>query len=183
MKFIYGDLGRVNHSGRWSPRNSSQWWRDLTWIELGLPTSMHWFSKEIRRKVGNGKGTSFWHETLLENSSLKEEFPRLFSLSEQSNVDIADMGWWDGDMWWDWKWRRDFFVWEEELFQLFSDTMVVAHHKEVDDVWVWMADSSKNYSVKPAYVLLQEQQLPLLSNQALARIFKNFCNVVPRLKC
>lgn len=169
IKFRYGELGRVEQLGKWSPRKFSQWWKDLGGIDLGLVNTMYWFSKEIRRKVGNGKATSFWHEAWFGNSSLKEEFPRLFFLSDQSQAVVVDMGWWDGDVWrWKWKWRRAFFTWEEEFFQLFCDTMAGVYlSKEVDDVWVWIADNSSLYSVIYAYDLLLAQQQLLLSNPAL----------------
>lgn len=71
LQYRYGDLGRVEHKGNWSSRNSSQWWRDLMSIDQDSSFSHQWFAMEVRRKVGNGVGTSFWHEQWFRNSKLR----------------------------------------------------------------------------------------------------------------
>lgn len=86
--------------------------------------SLLWFPNEIRRKVGNGVGTSFWHEQWFGNSNLKVVFPRLFSLSEQKEASVEEMGWWDGDVWrWRWHWRRIFFLFGRRKRIGFSATL------------------------------------------------------------
>lgn len=111
----YGEVGDEVRLRGWSPRNSSQWWRDLCAIDNEYSIAQNWFSKEIRKRVGNGAGTSFWYEAWFGETSMKDEFPRLFSLSEDKSARVADLGYWDGEVWrWDWKWRRGFFAWEEE---------------------------------------------------------------------
>jgi hypothetical protein len=48
-----------------------------------------------------------------------EAFPRLFSISLQRDANIKDMGVWASGVWiWQLKWRRPFFAWEEEMYQL-----------------------------------------------------------------
>lgn len=86
-----------------------------------------WFASGLCRKVGNGKNTPFWHQAWFGEKPLKDEFPRMFSLSNDKNSVISSFGWWDGDVWrWRWSWRRALFVWEEEIEKRFCDTLVGA---------------------------------------------------------
>lgn len=66
---------------------------------------------------------------------------------------VANMGWWDGDLWrWRWRWRRNLFSWEEELMDLFTDTMKGAFiFRELVDEWIWKVGNDKVYTVKLAY--------------------------------
>jgi hypothetical protein len=59
--------------------------------------------------------TLFWHYNWCVGGPFVETFPRLFSISLQSNANIKDMGVWI----WQLKWRRPFFVWEEEIYREF----------------------------------------------------------------
>lgn len=55
----YGEVGSEVDLGKWSSRNSSQWWRNLCAIDQGGTMPLNWFSRELRRKVGNGESVSF----------------------------------------------------------------------------------------------------------------------------
>jgi hypothetical protein len=49
-----------------------------------------------------------------------------------------------------WRWRRQLFVWEEELVVLENLFLQV----DVVDKWMWLPDPTNGYSVRGAYHLL-----------------------------
>jgi len=53
---------------------------------------VHWFRSELVRKVGNGKETCFWLDIWVGDTSLRERFPRFFSLSTQKECSSFDVG-------------------------------------------------------------------------------------------
>lgn len=56
---------------------------------------------------GDGKSTRFWHDKWCPGGTLKDSFPRLFSISVQQEALICQMGRWIGDEWnWNFCWRR-----------------------------------------------------------------------------
>ena len=54
-----------------------------------------WPEKGMLIKVGNGAQTRFWHDWWTGKDTLKNLFPRLFSLSNQKDKLIVDMGTWE----------------------------------------------------------------------------------------
>jgi len=71
----------------------SVWWRTLRRVREGVG---RWFKDNVRRVVGGGKDTLFWHDTWVGDISFKSKFPRLFDLSvyKESTVDeMARLGW------------------------------------------------------------------------------------------
>ncbi|KAG4977484.1 hypothetical protein JHK82_036757 [Glycine max] len=52
---------------------------------------MVWFQNSVRRSVGSGSNTLFWHDSLLGENSLKNLFPRLFQNSLQKDTLVSDM--------------------------------------------------------------------------------------------
>ena len=50
-------------------------------------------------EVGDGHRTRFWENVWLLGGSLKDRFPRLFSVSNQCGSVIGDCGFWDGLEW------------------------------------------------------------------------------------
>jgi hypothetical protein len=66
---------------RVSPK-ASNWWRSIISLEKEV-SGKNWISESIRRKVGNGVGTSFWNSNWVGGTPLAVVFPRLYSLSIQ----------------------------------------------------------------------------------------------------
>lgn len=60
----YGELGMLETKG---VRKQSRWWQDICSIENegeeGLSRNS-WFKEALRKKVGNGRSTSFWQRSL-----------------------------------------------------------------------------------------------------------------------
>jgi len=88
----YGDhvSGLAPSAGvRW-PRFTSLWWRNLLNLELG--EGANWFTSRVKRRIGNGRNTSFWKDRwLLGEVSFNTMFLRLFSLSTQKEAKVGDM--------------------------------------------------------------------------------------------
>jgi hypothetical protein len=134
----------------------SAWWRDICRLDDGD----EWFDHVVNKKVGNGRTINFWQDVWAANQSLQVLFPRLFAISVQQEVVISEMGRWVDGMWrWDLRWRRHFFVWEENLMQ---HLMVSLSHKTItveDDSWRWIPGTEEEFSVKSMYVFLENNLL------------------------
>lgn len=51
--------GRLKEGGK----HSSAWWRSLCRVREGIGKGVgNWFDSNIRRVVGDGKNTLFWHD-------------------------------------------------------------------------------------------------------------------------
>jgi ribonuclease HI len=82
--------------------------------------------------------------------TLKDEFPRLFSISLQQNATINEMGAWEGGNWnWNLSWRRFLFQWElEQLEELMSKLKeVIPSVCTMDKIW-WKHNKSGEYSTR-----------------------------------
>lgn len=63
--------------------------------------------------VGDGTSTRFWHDKWCASGPLRHSFPRLFSISEQGDALISQMGEWRNGAWsWIFVWRRRLYDWE-----------------------------------------------------------------------
>lgn len=103
----YGAGDRTRDT-RWVGRGS-WWWRDIGKLrgeELDV------FEECVRLKVGDGGNSLFWHDRWSrENGPLKQQFSRLFAISDQKLCTIREMGEWVEGIWrWRLSWRRNLFV-------------------------------------------------------------------------
>ena len=100
--------------------------------------------------VGDRNNTLFWEDLWIGDQSLKEKFPRLFSISCLRERSIAECGFWDGCVWnWSLQWRRQFFEWERNFLNDLHDLLVqVVLNAERSDHAVWRPHCSGQYSVK-----------------------------------
>jgi hypothetical protein len=71
------------------PWFASLWWKDL--CSIGTNLSHNWFSQGVVKKLGNKARTSFWHDNWVGNVPLQSRFPRLYSISTQKNVSVAEI--------------------------------------------------------------------------------------------
>ncbi|PNX59297.1 putative TIR-NBS-LRR resistance protein, partial [Trifolium pratense] len=141
------DIGVVD-----APRTASLWWKDL----CSLDSNDGWFRTAVGKKVGRGDATSFWNEVWIGNQSLRQRFPRLFGISSQQNDVIKDMGrMMDGRWHWEFTWRRERFVWEEEHYGQFVEILAPFIPVEANDRWLWLGDGIQGFTVNSAYLLLE----------------------------
>jgi hypothetical protein len=77
------------------------------------------------KKLGDGNMTELWNDAWLGTVPLKDRFPRLFSISTLKEAKVAEAGVWVNNSWcWSLTWRRNFFVWEEEIL---AELMALLH--------------------------------------------------------
>lgn len=138
---------------RW-PRFSSIWWKDLSKLEGSI--AGNWFSDWAVRRVSNGRGTSFWQDKWIGDHPLAITFPRLFNISLFKEAKIGDMcDSIDGEITWNFGWRREPFIWEQNLIDnllaLLEDFTLGADM----DKWWWTPDDGGNFSVNSSYRVLE----------------------------
>jgi hypothetical protein len=130
---------------------ASVWWRDICKVDSGIG----WFSHAASKKIGRGNHTVFWNNVWVGGTTLKARFPRLFGISTQKENLVCEVGCWVSGVWtWKLEWRRNFFVWEEELVH---ELMEVIEHANItldEDRWVWNPGAEDGFSVKSTYVFL-----------------------------
>ncbi|GAU51229.1 hypothetical protein TSUD_136260 [Trifolium subterraneum] len=122
-----------------------------------------WLLDNIRRKVGDGRNTSFWLEPWLDDGPLQWSFSRLFELSENKEATVADMivagSGVGGEAW---QWRRRLYAWEEKLVGECVDRFTnIILQEGVPGRWVRKLHSSQSYSVKSAYSFLTVSEISL----------------------
>lgn len=104
----------------------------------------------VRKRVGNGSSTFFWHDLWVENSPLKSSFPRLFLLSTMPNSLIVSTGFWNGSQWtWSLEWKRNLRPRDRLelalLLALLDQVLLDAHSH---DSFVWTPSKKGFFSVK-----------------------------------
>ncbi|MCI03235.1 hypothetical protein A2U01_0024271, partial [Trifolium medium] len=79
-------------------------------------------------------------------------FPRLFSLSNQKDSLVSEVGARHGDRWiWSFSWRRNLFQWEEDLVAQLLDALESVVLNMEDDTWCWVPNPEGIFSVKSTY--------------------------------
>ncbi|GAU26327.1 hypothetical protein TSUD_56250 [Trifolium subterraneum] len=116
-KVLQAKYGQEGGRLRFGEGVGSHWWRSMNDVRVGAGLGdAQWLLDNITRKVGDGCETRFWTDPWLSDCSLQRSFGRLFDLTVDKNVSVADMfaAGWDlgGEAW---KWRRRLYAWEEEL--------------------------------------------------------------------
>ena len=97
----------------------STWWADLR--AINQHQSMNAASNQICWKVGRGDQFLFWEDPWVdEGIPLKDQFPKLFRISSQRNLMVADVGFCFENGWdWNLSWRRYLFDNEMEIASKF----------------------------------------------------------------
>jgi len=139
-------------------RKESLWWRDLrkVWFLEGWGND---FEGRGRWEVGDGKEIRFWEDKWLENISLLHKFPRLFSISLDTDCTLSQVGVWINNVWtWKLRWRRNLFEWESSLvvllLQLLDNKRLTREDGVKPDKWIWGEVGNLDFSVNAAYKCL-----------------------------
>jgi hypothetical protein len=150
IKAKYGGnvIGTMHPGNEMVPRRSSKWWVDI----CNIDKESDWFLRSIMKKVGSGRSTKFWTDIWVGDQALKVLFPRLFSISNQQEESVFNMGSLLENQWrWDLQWRRPFFDWEEILRRQLEETIEVFHPLEHEDYWQWRGNGDDGFTVKSCY--------------------------------
>lgn len=118
------------------PTNSSLWWKEV--VKLGDYGGPNWFNSEVKRKVGNGRSTSFWSDRQRGDKCFRLKYPRLYSISNYTEALVRDMGEnVEGGSVWIFHWRRHLFMWEEELLVSLKEDLEGVVWTQDEDLWRW----------------------------------------------
>jgi hypothetical protein len=110
----------------------------------------------VKRNLGNGASTRFWLDIWIGNLSLKERFPRLFSISNQKDALVADTWGGNGAGRWNFNWRRSLFAWEEPLLVDFMAALQPIVLSDQEDHWSWILEPNGFFSVKSTYATVSD---------------------------
>ncbi|KAL5143317.1 hypothetical protein HKD37_09G026301 [Glycine soja] len=117
----------------------------------------------------------FWEDTWINDDiSLVAKYPRLYSISNQQNHVIQQLGAQSDSGWeWDFRWRRSLFDSEVTMADSFlNDIEGKTVHPCRRDEWVWKAEPSGIYSTKSAYNLLQGEIIEASADGVFAELWK-----------
>jgi hypothetical protein len=149
----------------------SLWWKDICLLDK----DSGWFINAIGKKIGNGNSTSFWDEVWVGDQPLRQRFPRLFGISLQRDEVIGRMGRKVDERWhWEFRWRRNLFVWEEEQFNEFLEVINPFSPLGVEDKWLWNGDDLVGFTVNSAYLRLVDEFSPRIEEDTVKKlVFKS----------
>ncbi|XP_028059454.1 uncharacterized protein LOC114263152 [Camellia sinensis] len=132
----------------------SKIWGDIVNIVASRPELLHFFRSNAVVSIGDGQIASFWTDSWSGGFCLRDEFPRLYSLSngKDGSVSLYHSNR-DASRNWVFNFRRPLFAWEEgELrrlsIHLSSFPLLIAN---VPDCLKWNATPSGVFSVSSAY--------------------------------
>jgi hypothetical protein len=134
-----------------------------------------WFTKAVKKKVGNGLLTSFWNDPWIGDQSLRQRFPRLFGISTQKDEVIGNLGHIAHDVWvWNLQWRRSLFVWEEDQYGEFLNVITPFMPSDRIDTWLWLDGDIQGFTANSAYLLLAAEYIPPVERDLVFHfVFKN----------
>jgi hypothetical protein len=136
-------------------RFDSLWWKDVRSVGGEVDVNSNWFSSSVSRVVSNGRNTRFWRDKWTSAGPLMLQFPRLFSIASNQDVTISDLGAWLNNVWmWNFSWRRNLFVWEENQLQELIACLRPVANSTVQDSWRWDPVLEGQFSVSSVFSLL-----------------------------
>ena len=107
-----------------------------------------WYDSRVEWVLGDGNQVRLWEDIWVYSQTLKEKFPRLFSLSMCKDIVISDVGDWvhivsGATFRWNLTWRRRMFEWKKKIYNhlLLLLNSVQWRRGEVDS-WIWEDDDS-----------------------------------------
>lgn len=147
----YGDAAmRGNLLANNCEANRGSIWRmDLNKLEVQGSPKSGWLSSGLSGKLGSGSEILFWKEKWADTYTLTNCFPGLYQVTSLKDATVLDMGVWRNGTWyWNLLWRRNLFVWENELNNsLLSVLSSCSVKQNLENGWVWNGDNSGVYSV------------------------------------
>ena len=116
----------------------------------------------VRKNIGNGASSLFWHDSWLDKTPLKSLFPRLYSIAINQNASVASLGFWEGFHWiWSFEWRRSLrpqdLIEKEKLDSLLQP---VCPSAVAQDQLIWAHSKSGQFTTKSLALELDKLKPP-----------------------
>ena len=125
-------------------------WNSVCKLILKTPQTKALALHKVRKRIGNGSNTLFWHDLWVGEVPLKSLCPRLFRLSLQQEAHVSSCGFWDGVHWnWSLIWCRSLRPHdrtEHSLLMKIINRAVL--HKDGLDQLIWTPSKLGAFSVK-----------------------------------
>ncbi|XP_071688703.1 uncharacterized protein [Rutidosis leptorrhynchoides] len=141
-------------------------WANIIKVGANLQDIGVTFSNSFVKVIGNGSGTSFWHDTWVGDTPFSCKFKRLFKLEANPNVTVADR-WvrnevgWEGN--WDWvrspSRRTELEL--EDLKELLRDCVLIM---DKCDSWRWESSTNSLFSTKRLTSIIDSKLFSVGSN-------------------
>ncbi|XP_028070368.1 uncharacterized protein LOC114272864 [Camellia sinensis] len=91
LKLLFNQLGDFNET-RFVTTFWNNWvWSDILHLVEKRPALVEFYLSNLQLSVGNGGRIHFWEDKWFNNVCLKEEFPRLYSLSKEKDSTIQQI--------------------------------------------------------------------------------------------
>ncbi|GJS51899.1 RNA-directed DNA polymerase, eukaryota, reverse transcriptase zinc-binding domain protein [Tanacetum coccineum] len=152
---LYGERGSLDNVHLVSRRSP---WIDIIREFNALSRKGIDLLSHMKKKVGNGDNTSFWNDVWIAEVPLKLFYSRLYALELDRHSSVAV------------KLRDRSLIMsfrrtprggiEEEQLQLLYDSTSTILLPRINDRWIWMLESSGDYSVKLARSFIDDLLLP-----------------------
>lgn len=141
-------------------------WKAIVSLVSSNIVVAEFFLQNFKIIMGNGERIHFWTNRWFNNISLRNEFPRLFSLSIEKEGLLQIFYQWKGqDNDWNLAFRISLLTWEEEEVQrlnvLLSEAPNLNHMTE--DTCSWIANNSGVFSMASVAKRLESVNGPMLS--------------------
>ncbi|XP_057733852.1 uncharacterized protein LOC130949032 [Arachis stenosperma] len=159
-------------------------WRDICQVQIKEQQVRQKMIDGLAMEVGDSRATRFWEDKWLQVGKLKDNFSRLFLISNQKGSVIGECGFWDGIEWvWHFQWRRELRHWEtnalDQLLLVLQSVRLIA---DVQDRVVWRFHKEGVYTTNSFVQVLQEETMDeeLLNYRYTKDIWKGL--VPPRVE-
>ncbi|GJX92676.1 RNA-directed DNA polymerase, eukaryota [Tanacetum coccineum] len=150
LKIVHGSLGFGSHGANHK--------KNGVWSSI-VKASYHMHFKNIipissiHKRIGNGSNTRFWTDIWVGTLSLKDRFPRVFTLEMIKDCMVSDR--WYEDQWnWNWNLNRIMPMvgrTGQQFFEL-QNLLQNLEWSDNEDTWIWDLDHNGLFFVSNARI-------------------------------
>ncbi|XP_071689538.1 uncharacterized protein [Rutidosis leptorrhynchoides] len=179
IKSIYGSNGLLPPTCLSGPVGCGSVWSNIFRAVIMIEKLDTNFASSFIKIIGDVADTDFWNDSWLCGAPLKQRFPRLFHLDEDSNARVQDrITWMDHSFVCNFRWKRD--VSGRAINELDSLMALLNDYVKQDkakDSWIWNLAGNGLFSTKKLAFVLDEKILNFGSHANNEEFLKN--NLVP----
>ncbi|CAL5204013.1 unnamed protein product [Lathyrus oleraceus] len=127
--------------------------------------SLDQFVENIQGSLGDGRRMPFWYCKWMENQTLNEVFPNLFSVFPNQKGNVVDLGFWRGSIW-IWLIHVPFLPSGSTLSRELEELELLLAEREPDvccsDNFVWSHEDSFVFTISSCYEILFQNRQPFV---------------------